>query len=401
VGDYKVAWAIPSWNGARLAETLSTMPPSETVEVISTHDRSWSLARAWNYAVEKYVADGTYDAVIIANDDILVRPDTGQNLARGLLSAQFDPETPSIGAHPCGRLLLVTGYNLNDGFEDLGCRWGVGAPDYSCFAIGAEYVRRIGRFDENFDPCYFEDNDSHRRIRLVGYEAAQWAPYFHHGSTTLKTDPERRATIQNDGGTFAKCRAYYMRKWGGEPGEERFDAPFGGGGGLSPPREIQSAISDAEARELSQLAAGLTVLELGSQYGFSTVVMGRVAKRLHSVDWHRGDSMTGPCDSLVSFHGNLQRYGVGDRVIAHVGRFEDVVPAFNDCYFDGCFIDAEHDRASVARDTDQALRVVKRGGWLAWHDYGRFEVAEVVDSVSAGHRSRLTVVDYLAVMVKP
>lgn len=225
---YKIAWVIPTWNGARLQETLDSIADAETIEVVSTKERGWSLARAWNYAAEKYLLDLQFDAVVLANDDIVARPDTGQNLADGLLAAQFDPASACVGAHPQGRLLLVTAYNLRDGHPDVGCRWIVGAPDYSCFAIGNDYVQRIGPFDEHFDPCYFEDNDSHRRIRTAGYEAAQWTPFFHHGSTTLSTDPERRATIQRSGGAFETCRSYYLRKWGGEPGLETFNCPFDG-----------------------------------------------------------------------------------------------------------------------------------------------------------------------------
>jgi hypothetical protein len=401
--SYKIAWTIPTWNGARLGETLSTIPSGEVVEVISTKDRHWPLAQAWNYAAEKYLLDGSYDVLIIANDDVVVRPNTGQDLAHGLLSAQFDPETPCLGSHPDGKLLLVSGYSLNHGFEDVGCRWGVGAPDYSCFAIGAEYVQRIGPFDESFDPCYFEDNDSHRRIRLAGYEAAQWTPYFHHGSTTLTTDLERLATISGEGGAFGRCRSYYIQKWGGGPGEETFREPFNGGTALSVdlPREIPSAVSDAEAHELTRLARGQTVLELGAQYGFSSVVLARVARRLHAVDWHKGDSMTGRGESLPTFLENLNRHCVADKVITHVGRFEDVLPAFSSRFFNGCFIDGEHNRQSVTRDSELALRLVKKGGWIAWHDYGRFEVAEVVDMVAANEGAQLKVVDYLAVMVKP
>lgn len=226
---YKVAWAIPTWSGARLAETLSTLPKDETVEVISTKDRGWPLSAAWNYAAEKYLFEEDYDVVVLANDDILVRQDTGQLLAHGLLEAQFDPTTNFLEPHHPAthkELLLVSCYNLNHGHPDIGCRFGVGGPDYSCFAIGRKYCETIGEFDERFTPAFFEDNDSHYRIRLAGYEAAQWAPYFHYGSTTIKTDTERHNEIALHG-KFEACKRHYIDKWGGEPGQERYTRPFG------------------------------------------------------------------------------------------------------------------------------------------------------------------------------
>jgi glycosyltransferase involved in cell wall biosynthesis len=41
--------------------------------------------------------------------------------------------------------------------------------------------------------------------------------------------------------------------------------------------------------------------------------------------------------------------------------------------FDGCFLDAQHDTASVEADLALALPLVRPGGWIAFHDYGRGE----------------------------
>jgi glycosyltransferase involved in cell wall biosynthesis len=55
--------------------------------------------------------------------------------------------------------------------------------------------------------------------------------------------------------------------------------------------------------------------------------------------------------------------------------------------FDGVFLDAQHDAAAVQADMDLALPLIRPGGWIAWHDYGRseatghpgFGVTEVAD----------------------
>lgn len=163
--------------------------------------------------------------------------------------------------------------------------------------------------------------------------------------------------------------------------------------------DVQTAVTPAETMQLQELARGGVVLELGAHFGYSTIALARTARRVHSVDWHQGDSMAGHMNSLEAYFTNLRRYAVTN-VVAHVGRFEDALPLFQLASFDGCFLDGEHDRASVQRDTDLALNLVRRGGWFAWHDYGRFEVADVVDGVADDlahmHPKPIHRVDFLA-----
>jgi SAM-dependent methyltransferase len=103
---------------------------------------------------------------------------------------------------------------------------------------------------------------------------------------------------------------------------------------------------------------------------------------VHSVDWHRGDKDAGWTDSLPVFVENLCRHGVADSVVVHVGAFAAVLPLLVPGRFDLVFVDGAHDFASVAGDVAEALRLVKPGGAVALHDWGRFEVAEAVRSVT-------------------
>jgi len=101
-------------------------------------------------------------------------------------------------------------------------RWGTG-PDYSCFMFGKALFDQVGRFDETF-PVYFEDNDSHRRLSLSGYEALSYAPYYHYGSQTINST----STMQELGRVkFEKSKEVYIQKWGGTPGEEKYTSPYG------------------------------------------------------------------------------------------------------------------------------------------------------------------------------
>lgn len=137
------------------------------------------------------------------------------------------------------------------------------------------------------------------------------------------------------------------------------------------PVDIPTAVTEAEALKLAELAQGKRVLEMGAHLGFSTVVLARAAKELHSVDWHRGELFAGDGDSLAKFRENLRSHGVEDRVIVHIGRFDAVLPTLPPCSFDLIFIDGNHSYESVHQDISLALPLLASGGVLALHDYGR------------------------------
>ncbi len=141
------------------------------------------------------------------------------------------------------------------------------------------------------------------------------------------------------------------------------------------PEGIQSAVTPAEAAELARIATGCTVLELGAFYGYSTVVMASVAELVYSIDWHMGDDHAGSYETWDGYRANLLGYKVADRVVTIRGRFEEEVPllAQRGVTVDGAFLDGHHSEESVTRDLGLALSVVRPGGWVAFHDYGRCE----------------------------
>lgn len=164
--------------------------------------------------------------------------------------------------------------------------------------------------------------------------------------------------------------------------------------------DIPTAVTEEEARALAALAAGRTVLELGAYHGFSTIVLASVAERVWSVDWHHGDEHAGQADTWDAYTANLDRYEVSNVEVCR-GRFEDEVPrlAAVGVRVDGAFIDGQHDGVSVARDLALALTLVRPGGFVAFHDYGRgpatghpgFAITDVADKFGV-----VGVVGYLA-----
>lgn len=164
---------------------------------------------------------------------------------------------------------------------------------------------------------------------------------------------------------------------------------------ITVPDDIPSAVTGEEAAKLASLASGGDVLELGAQYGFSTVILAQAARHVTSVDWHQGDASIaamggGGADTWEPYLANLARYGVASKVDARRGRFAEVLPALQKqgALFDGVFLDAQHDSEAVAADLALALPLVRPGGWVAFHDYGRsdatghpgFGVTEVADA---------------------
>src|SRR5690606_3352243 len=97
---------------------------------------------------------------------------------------------------------------------------------FSLFLITKKCLELIGPFDENFWPAYYEDNDYVKRMRLAGYDhiCVPGCHYWHEGSGTVKAKSARE--LQEHNKNFKKSSAYYVRKWGGLPYQEKYDAPF-------------------------------------------------------------------------------------------------------------------------------------------------------------------------------
>lgn len=226
----RIAYAISTWSGARIVETIHSIPKGQRLLVVDNSQHGWPLAKSWNYAIDRLCVHEGYDAVIVMNDDVVLRQDTGQLLAEGLLNEQFNQGYDR-------ELLLLSARHSNHGdmytdevnwklLHDKPAQFQPG-PDFSCFCTTKKLLEVVGPFDEHFVPAYYEDNDMHRRIQLAGYEAYAYAPYWHYRSVTVRTDPERAREV--GGGAQAKCRDYYISKWGGTPGNEVFSTPFNRG----------------------------------------------------------------------------------------------------------------------------------------------------------------------------
>lgn len=103
-------------------------------------------------------------------------------------------------------------------------KWGSATPQ--CDALSAFNLRamtEVGLWD-TYLPKYFSDGDYYRRLDLAGYpRIVTEVPIVHHGASTVKSDAALAAVHTS---TFPQYLRYYTVKWGGEPGQEVYTAPF-------------------------------------------------------------------------------------------------------------------------------------------------------------------------------
>jgi predicted O-methyltransferase YrrM len=148
---------------------------------------------------------------------------------------------------------------------------------------------------------------------------------------------------------------------------------------------IRASITKAESKHLLALANGKVVLEIGSAYGYSAILMAKGgARRVIAVDPHGGyGSLDG---SLQEMRSNLFRYGVDDRVTMVLARSQTAMPALfaAKAKFDLIFIDGDHRREVVEHDITKAIPMLSSIGVIACHDFGEETcqgVREAIDKV--------------------
>jgi predicted O-methyltransferase YrrM len=143
--------------------------------------------------------------------------------------------------------------------------------------------------------------------------------------------------------------------------------------------DVEGWLTEEEGTILRSYAVGARVLELGSFLGRSTVCMAQVASHLVSIDRHEGDGHTGPADTLAGFLKNLEAAGVKDRVEHIVMAIEDIPPRIpKQPDFDMAFVDVYHDKPTTELATRFAMKSVKPGGHIFWHDYHLIAVRDAI-----------------------
>jgi len=164
------------------------------------------LSQAWNELALEAFEDGC-EYALICNDDILFAPDCIDAMIR--VHQELNESEGVVMVTPNNILLELPNaedilqYKLPEGTPST---WSE-HPNFSCFLVARDFFEKVGLFDENFIPAWYEDNDSHYRSKLLGYKeiCTNQAPMIHYGGV---------ATSMMDNPNSQGSHDYFMKKWG-------------------------------------------------------------------------------------------------------------------------------------------------------------------------------------------
>jgi glycosyltransferase involved in cell wall biosynthesis len=146
------------------------------------------VAASWNKLCE--IIFRTHDWALLVNDDVYLG---------------YDTETVNSAINTCEVGIMQSYYN------------------WSVLLISKELFEKVGKFDANFFPAYYEDSDYMYRLRLLGLQHEVnhiLDPIDFKQSQTYEKDPD----LVN---MAMKENSYrYQRKWGGVPLLEQFTIPY-------------------------------------------------------------------------------------------------------------------------------------------------------------------------------
>lgn len=206
----KVGLLVPVYkNFVGFAELMKSVDHPVEPIIIPNWEENIGVSAGWNVGMVKATIKKCTH-LLVCNDDVILDEGTISKLIYSLLS-EAD---------------LVTAANRRDveltEFPEYDHD-----PDFSCFMIKPQqFIDKFGYFDEHFSPAYFEDCDMHYRIKVAGGQAFRRldAGMFHKGSVTQNWGGQKVV----DDRMFLKNRAYYIKKWGGMPGSEKYLERFNG-----------------------------------------------------------------------------------------------------------------------------------------------------------------------------
>ena len=163
--------------------STSTAPP---LLQSMAKDESTTVAKS-----NTHVSSSPDDWVLIVNSDIAFYPGTLQKIAVSVEQQLHDD--PLFGV----------------GLFDVG---------WSAFMVTRRLINRIGYFDENIYPAYYEDNDYGIRVALSGMHAARFdnAPIL-HGDSRLTGTESRLLNVKFRAlfdVSLPRTREYMTAKWG-------------------------------------------------------------------------------------------------------------------------------------------------------------------------------------------
>jgi len=175
--------------------------------VIDNYNHNRGVSAAWNEGITRAKQDG-HKYAIISNDDVVFEKNCLYQIYKTLKETDAALVCANQNFRIKEKIKLVEGH------------------DMFCFGINIPIVEsKCGKFDENFYPAYFEDDDMAYRIKLAGLKSYinVRALAWHDVSATQFADPDNPVCPPE---RFEQLERYYIKKWGGVPKEEKYNNPF-------------------------------------------------------------------------------------------------------------------------------------------------------------------------------
>ena len=160
-----------------------------------------SVSQAWNKGIEEGSRAGC-SYILVINTDIIFKTNAIDRLVD---FAENNPEAVMWTMSECADLANLSSCVDDENISEH--------PLFSCFLVKTDFFKHVGKFDENFAPAYFEDNDMHTRLILAGLKAYRYggARFFHFRSGTVKSESK---LIKKNTAPLLQCQLYFIEKWG-------------------------------------------------------------------------------------------------------------------------------------------------------------------------------------------
>jgi len=178
-------------NNSKLTYKFSLPEQVVFINIADHLGKPLSVGASWNYVMRRYYAESEW---MFVNDDFIF--------------------------HSLDDFYKLLRYAARNDDHDLILT----KAGFACFIIRKSAIAKIGYFDENFFPAYYEDCDYMYRAKLAGAKLSQFDDFnfTHCGSATIKNNPNYNPNVF----PFPFCIKYYEKKWGGDKGHEVFETPF-------------------------------------------------------------------------------------------------------------------------------------------------------------------------------
>lgn len=148
----------------------------------------------------------------------------------------------------------------------------------------------------------------------------------------------------------------------------------------------------------------INYLEIGVSYGLHVITIADTYckhpdSKLYCVDpWKDYDEYPeykGQQDNIYNtFTQNINKHENPSKFIINRGLSEDIVPTFDNDFFDIIFVDGNHETEYVYADGKMAFDKVKSGGYIIFDDYDWPQTKKGIDMFVDEYSSKLKLVSF-------